>query len=140
MRLKKYTDNFEIHDSPIAVSTIIEIMYLINRISQFETANHYNRHVKDIIEYINKNFTEKITLDMLSEKFYVTKYHLCHIFKQSTGLTIQEYINQKRLMLACDLIRNGQNLIQASELAGFNSYSSFYRTYVKQYKKNPRNR
>ena len=138
MRLKKYTDSFTIHDSPIATSIIIEIMYLINKISQFETANDYNQHVKDVIEYINKNFTEKITLDMLSEHFYISKYHLCHIFKQSTGLTVQEYINQKRLMYASDLIRNGKNLTQAAELAGFSSYSSFYRSYVKQNKSNPR--
>jgi len=134
MRLKKYSENYTKPDSPIVKSVIIEILYLINKITFFENADNTNRTVQNIIAYLNHNFTSEITLDTLSEKFFISKYHLCRTFKQATGITVQEYVRRKRLTLVSELKKEGKNLTEASNLAGFKNYSSFYRSYVKMYK------
>ncbi|MDD6483658.1 MAG: AraC family transcriptional regulator [Clostridiales bacterium] len=138
MRLKKYSDNFSVLHTAIADSIMIEILYLINKISLFETADRINLPIKNVINYINNNFTGEIKLDMLCSRFYISKYHLCRIFKEATGLTVQGYIRQKRLTLANELLREGKSLTDAAMLAGFGDYSSFYRAYVKRCGKNPR--
>lgn len=138
MRLRKYTNNFEDMHTPIADGIMVEIMYLINQVSLFEDAESTNKIIENVIYYINNHFTEKITLDMLCDKFFVSKYYLCHIFKEATGLTVHEYVKQKRLTLASDYVSEGKNLTEAALLSGFTDYSSFYRAYTKEHKQNPK--
>ncbi|MBQ2889394.1 MAG: helix-turn-helix domain-containing protein [Clostridia bacterium] len=139
MRLKKYSDNYNENYTPIVQSIVIEIVYLINKISSFEATDTVNKPIQNIINYINRHFTSEITLDTLCEKFFVSKYHLCRIFKEATGLTVQEYIREKRLTYVASLKREGKSLTQASIEAGFSDYSSFYRAYVKRYGISPKN-
>ncbi len=138
MRFKQYSNGFSDLSSPIAESMMMEILYLLNRISSFESADTTNKIVKNVIDYINQYFTSEITLDALSEKFFVSKYYLCHIFKASTGLTVQQYIRQKRLTLADTLKSEGKTLTEAALLSGFGDYSSFYRAYLKKNHKSPK--
>lgn len=129
VRLKKYSDNFKNTSSPVVDSVIVEILYIINSIVSFTKADVVNKQLKPVISYINNNFTEEITLDTLSEKFFISKFHLCRIFREATGLTIQGYVKSKRLLYAKELIQNGMNMTEAAMCAGFNNYSSFYRAY-----------
>ena len=139
MRFKKYSLNYTILNSPIVHSSVIEIIYLINKISSFENPNKTESPLKNIINYINNHFTDEITLDWLCEQFFISKYHLCRLFKKNTGLTVQMYIKQKRLILVDELRKEGKSLTEAASRAGFNDYSSFYRTYIKKHGSNPSN-
>ena len=137
MRLKTYTDDFKKPHSAITDSIMVEILYLINQISSYEKADTSNKTIKNVINYLNSHFTEDVTLDTLCEEFFVSKYHLCHLFKKATGLTVHQYIKQKRLTLVDELKLEGKTLTDAALTAGFCDYSSFYRAYVKLHKKNP---
>ena len=137
MRLKKYSDNFTLPHTAIVDSIMVEILYLINGISTFESADTSNKTIKNVINYINNNFTDEITLELLCEQFYVSKYHLCRIFKEVTGLTVQGYIRQKRLTLVTELKKEGKTLTEAALTAGFKNYSSFYRAYLNRYNASP---
>ena len=136
LRLKKYSEGGA--DSPVVKAVVIEICYLINKISSFEAPYFTNLTTKEVINYINSNFRSEITLDSLCKRFYISKYYLCRIFKQATGLTVQEYIRQKRLTFAYELKKEGKTLSEAAVAAGFTSYSSFYRSYMKKYSKTPK--
>ena len=127
MRFKKYSDNFKNANSPITDSIIVEIFYIISKAVSFSAPDTGNSQVKSIIAYINENFTQKITLDTLAEKFFISKYHLCRIFRKATGLTVLDYIRSKRLIFAKELISKGYNKTEAALMAGFNDYSLFYR-------------
>lgn len=139
MRLERYSKKFTEPDSPIVLATIIEILYLLNGIKSYAASETDNVHLKEIIQYLNAHFTEDINLDELSKKFFISKYHLCHIFPQATGLTMHRYLTKKRLVHAKDLIRAGINTGEAAERSGFRNYSSFYRAYVKEYGSAPQN-
>lgn len=137
MRLKKYSDGFKKAGTPVINGTITEILYILNSISDFTVGEVTNNQLKEVISYINNNYTDEITLDIIEEKFYISKYHLCRIFKEATGLTVQKYIRQKRLTRVSELKREGKNLTEAAILAGFNDYSSFYRAYKNKYRASP---
>ena len=140
MRLGKYSDDFTNLYTPISNSIMIEILHIINHISLFEVAETSNETIKDIIDHINKHFKEEIKIGMLCNKFFISKYYLCRVFKEATGLTIHEYIDQKRLTYAEELRISGMSLTDAALSAGYSSYSSFYRAFVKKHNSSPSGR
>ena len=52
------------------------------------------QHVK---EYLDANYTEKITLDDLAARFFINKYYLLTLFKDRYGVTVNTYLNQVRV-------------------------------------------
>lgn len=138
-RYKRYAESPDVSpDSPLLSSIIIEILYLINKNTLFSKSKPANKSISQIIVYLNNNYTEDITLDSLTEQFYLSKSYLCRAFRKATGLTVHEYICHKRLAMVHDLRNNGMNLTEAASIAGFHDYSSFYRSYVKEYGVSPR--
>lgn len=138
IRLKRYTDNFKNTEAPITVSIITEILYLINNLHTFSRADTVNGQFQKIISYVNANFTDDISLDKLANMFFISKYHLCRLFKKNTGMTMHSYVNQKRFLYIKDMLTDGITLGEASANAGFGSYPSFYRAYVKVFGKPPK--
>ena len=92
-----------------------------------------SRTQKDIIEYLDAHFTEPITLDMLSERFFISKHYLNRAFRKATGTTVMDYLIHKRVTYVQQLLVNGIPVSQAASLAGFGDYTSFYRAYVKRF-------
>jgi len=84
-----------------------------------------------ILEYIDNNTHEPLLLSSLEEKFYLSKYHLCRIFKRYTGTSLHKYIVSKRIMKAQGLLGKGVRVNDACQLAGFNDYSNFVKTFKK---------
>lgn len=138
MRFKNYSNNFSTPYTIVAKSVLFEILYLLNKISCFENPE-INENIRNIIHYLNNNFTDNISLNTLCDKFYISKYHLCHVFKKATGLTVQQYIKEKRLTKALELISNGSSLTETALQVGFDNYSSFFRAFTKRYQSNPTN-
>ncbi len=138
VRAKKYSDDFNIKDSPVLQAIVIEILHLINEVTLFAHDDMPNGNVKDILTYINNNYTGNLSLDEIAEKFFLSKYHLCHAFKKATGLTIHRYITQKRITRVRELTAEGVNITLAVVNAGFNSYSTFYRAYMREYGVSPK--
>lgn len=137
-KYRKYSNNYKLTDTPVLKAIITEILYLINNTDQFATADYSNTPIEGIISFLNEHYTEDISMEMLQNKFFLSKNYLCKIFKNSTGLTIFEYIRKKRLALVDDLTNDGMTITDASRMAGFHDYSSFYRAYNKEYGRSPR--
>jgi len=95
--------------------------------------------VGEIIAYINANLSSQLSLEMLSEKFFISKNHLNRIFKIATGVTVWEYIKLKRLIMARNSILAGSSAIAACQSSGFNDYSAFYRAYKERFGVSPKN-
>ena len=132
MRLKKYSGNFDSVYTPVSEAIVVEILYLINKITSFSADDTANNQLKSVIAYINNKYTENISLDELSGLFYISKYHLCKIFKEATGLTVHRYITHKRLTHVRELRADGKSIGEAATLSGFGDYSSFYRAYLRE--------
>ena len=43
-------------------------------------------------EYLDEHFTEKIMLEELAEKFFINKFYLSKIFKETYGTTVNNYL------------------------------------------------
>ena len=82
--------------------------------------------ISSVLSYIDQNITAKITLDDIEKHTFVSKYHVCHKFKRTVGMTPGEYILKRRLSLAKKLLSGSDSAL--SEIAmstGFGSFSYF---------------
>lgn len=93
---------------------------------------------QNLILYIEDHLEGELSLDMLAKEFYVSKYHIAHVFKEQLGMSIHQYITKKRLALCREAILSGMSITQVYQTFGFGDYSSFYRAFKKEYGISPR--
>ncbi len=138
MRYKKYSKEYTLpKDLPVLKAIIIEILYLLNKCSEFAIADESNGSMKEVISYLSTHYTEDITLDGLCSEFYLSKYYLCRGFRKATGLTVFEYVRKKRLAKVAEFVANGVTIGEAAMQAGFRNYTAFYRAYKTEYQSSP---
>ncbi len=94
--------------------------------------------VEEILKYIAAHLEENLTVDSLAKRFYLSRYYLMHRFKAVSGYTVHQYISQKRLLRAGELIRSGVPVMKAAEQAGFSEYSTFLRAFQNTFHMSPR--
>ncbi len=94
-------------------------------------------NVKRAIRYIRKHYAEKVTLDALSRHILSDKYGLCKSFKQLTGQTVVQYLNNYRCEKAKEYLRNGKTVSETALLCGFHNMSFFTKTFKEQTGKLP---
>lgn len=92
----------------------------------------YNKKIIDMIQFINENLAENLSIDKLSERFYMSKYHMMRQFKEETGYSIHQYILEKRLLMAKALMQEGMSAGTAALECGFQDYSTFARAFKKR--------
>lgn len=83
--------------------------------------------------------TLKITLEKLAEDVIIDKADLSTYIKQTTGVSLSEYINSIRLAQSekALLKNNNESIIAISEEAGFQAPSTFYRLFKKRHQLSP---
>lgn len=99
----------------------------------------YIKRINNIFCFIDDNLDQELTLETIANIGFYSPFHLHRIFKAITNETINEYITRKRIEKTA-LILLHKREITISELSlqyGFNSNSSFTRTFKKFYGINP---
>jgi len=89
--------------------------------------------IDEALRYINNNLSEELSVDALAGMCYLSRYYFMRRFKESTGYTVHNYISQKRLTAAAELLEGGAGVTEAAIKVGFSEYSSFLRSFKKVY-------
>jgi AraC-like DNA-binding protein len=126
------------NDAQCAQTLCYLLPVLIELATVFDNGFHADKEAAfpyshDILEYINHNIATALSVDLLCEKFYLTRSQLYRNFKKATGVNPWEYITLKRLMLARSYISDGMSAGSAAIACGFGDYSAFYRAYIKHF-------
>ena len=93
---------------------------------------------QNLMFYLEDHLDKELSLDLLAKEFFVSKYHIAHVFKDHLGMSIHQYITKKRLALCREAILGEMSITQAYQTFGFGDYSSFYRAFKKEYGISPR--
>ena len=123
-------------------AAFVELMVYLNKLflknetcipkhQESEKSEPYHTQVDRILTYINQHIQNPLTIEELSEHFFLSPSYLCRIFKSVTGTTINKYITAKRITLAKSLLSDGHTVNEACELCGFNDYSNFLKAFTK---------
>lgn len=87
--------------------------------------------IRDVMDYINDNITEELTMERLSKRFYFHGRYIGRLFREYTGITIRTYIIDKRVSLAKKLLEEDCKVSEACCRSGFNDYANFLRSFKK---------
>lgn len=107
------------------------IQQLIKCMGQRETQGKL--YIEQVVTYVDTHYTKNITLESLASIFYISKEHLSRTFKKETGKTVSLYVNEKRIMLAQQLMVGRHLPVKtAAAMTGFTHLHYFYKIF-KQY-------
>ncbi len=122
---------------------VTELLILLNNLLFYNTARHNilfekSSLIEEIIDYINTHLEETITIEDLSQQFYLSRFHLLREFKKYSGTTLHKFIVQKKLILSKELILQGIPINQVYAQCGFGDYSNFFRAFKNEYGVTPK--
>lgn len=86
---------------------------------------------KEIISFIENNFTENITSAHAAQKLGYDTSYFCRLFKKNFGQSFGEYLNFYRINFANELLKGGSSVSEAALLSGFNNLSYFTKVFKK---------
>lgn len=116
--------------------TLISQLYSYGYISSAERTQSSRQieRVSLVLDWINQNFKGPINSQKLSQFSNLNFNYLCKIFKNLTGQTITQYVNEQRIEHACyDIAEKNKSITEAAFSNGFNDLSYFAKTF-KRYK------
>lgn len=84
----------EIENNQAMTYIMTEIVHMVH--SQALTPDK----IKAVCEFLDKHYMEQISLDLLADRFFISKYHLSHLFLQYVHMPPNTYLNMKRINMA----------------------------------------
>ena len=108
------------------------------RASMFQHGIFMNKECAFVKQYIDEHYADDITLDYLSGKTFVNKYHLVHMFTKQFGMPPIAYLMEKRIREAKYLLKNTRmSITDISRATGFSSSSFFAKRFKTSVKMSP---
>lgn len=123
---------------PMISCYIASLMLSINRIIYMGEKPAHTKSEQDslftrLCEYINTHLDEDLSLNALAREFFVSKYHISHIFKENMGMSVHQYLLKKRLYACKNNILAGEPLREVAMTYGFKDYTNFFRAFKKEF-------
>lgn len=118
-------------DDMLLIGYLLQLLFVM-----YTAENNYvsemleDNHASNIIKYVNENYAHITDMEEVANKFFISKYYLCRIFKKSIGVSFISYLNTIRIKAACELLKT-ENLY-LSEIAircGYNSTPYFCKVF-----------
>jgi len=86
-----------------------------------------------ILDYLNYNYTKKITVENICKKFYCSRSYVAHTFKREMGKSLPEYINSLRIESAKNMLKNSNmSIVEIASATGFEDRSYFSKCFTKE--------
>ncbi len=103
--------------------------YYLKEVIRIKSICYFNKGQIDTVigtrNYIKNNFDKELNLDLLSHIRFTSKFHLLRLFKRYYGQTPKQYLIDKRIEQAKQLLLKGTSVTETCFDIGFNSPCSF---------------
>ncbi len=125
-------------------SLVLELIYLLNKdakkaVYHGKTKSSNRNAINQAIDYINQNLTADLSLENVSAVTNISPIHFHNCFKQATGRTLREYVEEQRIKKATNLIVSTDwTLTRISNECGFSSQAYFSHVFKRRLGKTPR--
>lgn len=121
----------------------LEFLIRLNRAclsstDSYLTTGSLDYRISSLMTYINRHLSEDLSIPSLACECSLSPYHMMRTFKKETGFTIGNYITEKRLSRARELLSSGVSATDACYQCGFQNYSAFLKAYKRRYSQLPR--
>lgn len=88
---------------------------------------------KQVVSYIDKNITTKMTVEDIATQFYISQTYLQCLFKKNCGMPLAEYIRKQRMKHSMELLTTGRRVNDIAYDIGFEHESSFIRSFKREF-------
>ena len=136
----EFLDFYQLLQRFETVETLIRYMkvelaqFLLGRTEKEETRREYNENFLHLLQYVDNCYTEKLSLSELAERFFLNMSYCSELFKKVTGLTFSDYVTNKRMERAAQLlVQEGRKVREAAELTGYADTFYFTKVFKKFY-------
>jgi len=126
------------YDAEVRADVVALMVLLFRRHTSFNksveegASNRKLAIVKNVLRYLHKHYKEEVPLCEISEAVGFNKYYLSHLFKETVGYSMVQYLNHLRCSYARSLLRaESYTVAEIAEMCGFENPSYFSRTYKK---------
>lgn len=94
--------------------------------------NHRSKYGKEMLDYINRHFSEKISISDLCGRLNVSATYLNAKFKEETNYTFNDFLNRYRILQAVKMLKDGEmKVYEIAEAVGFQDYKYFIQVFKK---------
>ena len=134
MSVKQILDKFcaisqSIYESESETERLLQLSQLLFLLSSNAPAHTSNKSFDEMIRYIEANYHEKITLDLLAEKFYLSRFTISRYFANYAGTSLPQYLNSIRVINAKRYLKDGMKVTEVAFRCGFESTTNFDRVF-----------
>lgn len=138
-------ENIQQTDSVSSVLTLCKTLELLAQLKRVLTSSDIllrspekeNMLIGQVLTYLNKHFTEEISLPKIAREFNVSDSYLAHLFKSYVGSSLWDYVIFRRMNYFNSLLPKNLTIEEACRQSGFQNYSNFYRLYKKHMNMTP---
>lgn len=99
----------------------------------FSAPSGHNHYISRVKAYINSSYMKDISVQGIADELSVDRRYLSRIFKEQSGMGIQEYLINTRIQNAARFLLSGYSVNEAYELCGFGDRSNFSRVFKRKY-------
>ena len=117
---------------PLLQSVAVQLLYDDLRTEHTATAE-IDETLQTVISYIDAHLCDKLPLSDLAASAACSASTVSHLFAEKMKISPKQYILQKKLALAQQLIRSGTPATLAAIQVGYDNYGNFYRMYRKRF-------
>ena len=126
------TEHSDIISSHLIVSILTMSVTGCQKYAAHKAPTGTREKLYQILTYINEHFTEPVNLDSLAGHFYISKYHLSREFKKEYNQTIIQYVLNKRITYAKELLRfTDMNIGEVARKCGIGDMNYFNKAFRK---------
>ena len=123
-------------DADIIKASIEALVVAVNKLSEIVDGGKDER-LLEITNYIYANY-KNVTLEDLSEKFFLSKPYLSKYIKEKSGMTFGDILKQIRMKKARAMLRSGNATVESiAEMVGYQNVEHFNRVFKKMYHTTP---
>ncbi|MDD2979240.1 MAG: 2-isopropylmalate synthase [Hespellia sp.] len=125
-------------DADIIKASIEALVVAVNKIDAIMDASECkDERLVEIKNYIQANYVD-VTLDDLSEKFFLSKPYLSKYIKEKSGMTFGDTLKKVRMKKARSLLKSSSMTVESiAESVGYQNVEHFNRLFKKEYKMTP---
>lgn len=140
---KSFETKLEI-DTLLLQSLVLKLIHSLEKESEKQNKYRYfksdkARAIDNIISYVKSDLTRNLCLDAISEYISISPIYLHRIFKEATGVTLREFVEEERLKKAVLLLTTTElNLTEIAFECGFSSQSYFSSVFKRKMNMSPR--
>ena len=125
---------------PLLRFKLLEILLLTLRgLIEPENKRPYSTSVQEVLEYVNGNYQDSLTLGTFCEQKHYSVAYISRRFKQETGVTLREYVQNVRIKKSCELLEDSDlRVVEIARRVGYEDIKFFNQIFKRRMQISPR--